>query len=198
MNNNGNEEFDGQQQGAGPEQQGTPTASKKSGTGPRTPTGKNRAKVNAITRGLYARAVVMGNELQSDFDALLRGLRRDLKPEGLLEEILVEKIAGILWRYRRFLQAEREGGIRETAAFEITTEYGGVIPVGNVIPVESHFDLLLRSETNLDRALDRALAQLQRLQDMRKRQSGVTQRSASRSTDELKGEVRLALAPPKA
>jgi hypothetical protein len=178
MNNNGNEELDGQQPGVGEEpaseQQGTPTASKKSGTGPRTPTGKDRAKRNAIKHGLYSQVIVMGNESQSDFDDLLRGLRRVLRPEGLLEEILVEKIAGILWRYRRFLQKEREDGIRNVAAFEITRVYGDIIPVGDVIPVASHFDLQLRCETNLDRALDRALDQLERAQALRERQKTIT------------------------
>lgn len=39
--------------------------------------------------------------------ALLQGLRRTLRPTGMLEETLVEKLAVILWRYRRLSQAEK-------------------------------------------------------------------------------------------
>ena len=39
--------------------------------------------------------------------ALLQGLRRALRPKGILEETLVEKLAVILWRYRRLPQAEK-------------------------------------------------------------------------------------------
>jgi len=39
--------------------------------------------------------------------AFLQGSRRSLRPKGMLEETLVEKLAVILWRYRRLPQAER-------------------------------------------------------------------------------------------
>jgi hypothetical protein len=43
---------------------------------------------------------------QRPFNSLLNGLRDDFRPEGTLEEILVEKLASIIWRYRRLLMAE--------------------------------------------------------------------------------------------
>jgi hypothetical protein len=49
---------------------------------------------------------LLSYEPRPQFDALLRGLRHDLMPRGILEEILVEKLATNLWRYRRLLEAE--------------------------------------------------------------------------------------------
>jgi hypothetical protein len=175
MSNNGIDGFTSQQQE-------TDTASQRS-TGPRTPTGKSRSKHNAVKHGLFSQVIVLlPDESQSELDDLVKGVRRSRKPKGALEEALVDKIATLLWRYRRFLKTEG-------AASYLDSDENLRL---------RRRDLEIRYETHLDRALDRALAQLQRLQDMRKLQSGVTQRSVSGSTDELKGEVRLVLAPPKA
>jgi hypothetical protein len=75
-------------------------------TGPRTPQGKDRSKNNALKFGIFSKTVVLPGESQSEFNALLNGLRKDLGPVGTLEETLVEKVAGLWWRYRRFLIAE--------------------------------------------------------------------------------------------
>ncbi len=75
-------------------------------TGPRTPQGKERSKHNAITHGIFSKAVVLKSESQSDFDALLSALYQDRQPEGALEEILVNKLAVLWWRLRRVWTAE--------------------------------------------------------------------------------------------
>ena len=49
---------------------------------------------------------MLNHESKSQFDDLVCELRRDLMPKGMLQELLVEKIATNLWRYRRLLQAE--------------------------------------------------------------------------------------------
>jgi hypothetical protein len=74
--------------------------------GPRTQLGKERTKYNAVKHGLFAKVVLLSHEPRSEFNALLYGLRESLKPEGVLELTLVEKLATIFWRYRRLLQAE--------------------------------------------------------------------------------------------
>ena len=76
------------------------------GTGPRTKIGKERSKYNALKHGLYAKAILLSHENRSQYDDLHRGLHRDLAPNGTLEDVVVEKIATILWRHRRLLQAE--------------------------------------------------------------------------------------------
>ena len=43
----------------------------------------------------------------AEIRALLQDLRRDLRPKGMLEETLVEKLAVILGRDRRLPQADK-------------------------------------------------------------------------------------------
>lgn len=74
-------------------------------TGPKTPEGKKRSSLNALKHGLLAREVVIksgdGAERAEDFYAFLTDLLADLKPVGLVEETLVERIATCYWRLRR-------------------------------------------------------------------------------------------------
>jgi hypothetical protein len=75
-------------------------------TGPRTEHGKRTSSQNAVKFGIFSRATLLKGESRSDYQSLLEGLREALHPEGRLEELLVEKLASISWRYNRFLVAE--------------------------------------------------------------------------------------------
>ena len=77
-----------------------------SATGPRTPHGKNRSKNNATKHGIFSNVVVLQGESRPDYESLLDGLRESFQPVGSLEEILVEKLAALLWRHRRVINAE--------------------------------------------------------------------------------------------
>ena len=77
-----------------------------SATGPRTPQGKNRSKNNATKHGIFSSVVVLQGESRPDYESLLDGLRESFQPVGSLEEILVEKLAALLWRHRRLINAE--------------------------------------------------------------------------------------------
>jgi len=87
-------------------------------TGPRTPEGKARVRLNALKHGILASEAVIrageGAEEAEAFEALLAALKDDLAPAGALEELLVEKLAVIVWRWRRVLRYEL-GAIRERA-----------------------------------------------------------------------------------
>jgi hypothetical protein len=85
---------------------GVTTLIRKSG-GPSTKQGKEKSRRNAVKHGIFARVVLLDNESAPQFDGLLQGFRNDLRPEGTLEEVLVEKLAALMWRYRRMLVAER-------------------------------------------------------------------------------------------
>jgi hypothetical protein len=74
--------------------------------GPSTPEGKAKTKFNAITHGIFSNVVVLNGETRADYESLLSGLWTDCQPQGRLEEILVEKLAMILWRHRRLLVSE--------------------------------------------------------------------------------------------
>lgn len=78
-----------------------------SATGPRTTRGKNHSKKNATKHGIFSSAVVVHGESRADYESLLSGLRESFQPVGSLEEILVEKLATVLWRHCRMINAER-------------------------------------------------------------------------------------------
>ncbi len=79
-------------------------------TGPRTPQGKARARLNAMKHGLLTdEAVVQGfwvRESAPELQELRRRFFQQCAPVGPLEEMLVEQIVTCYWRKRRVLRAE--------------------------------------------------------------------------------------------
>jgi len=79
-------------------------------TGPRTPEGKRRVRWNALKHGVLAAQVLLdpgeSPEALEQFRRLLAQLRRDRRPRGALENMLVEKIAVCHWRLGRLLRSE--------------------------------------------------------------------------------------------
>jgi hypothetical protein len=101
--------------------------------GVKTPEGKEIVKYNALKHGLLAKEIVItigdGAENPEEFNALMEDLSTQLKPEGTLEEMLVEKIAVAYWRLRRAYRYE-VGLIRDeldnaTNDYYGETNYGG-------------------------------------------------------------------------
>ena len=78
-------------------------------TGPKTQAGKDRSRWNAMKHGLLAKhAVIPGYEDQKVFDSLLRAVRAEFQPCGVISEMLVERIAVCYWdlgRVAAFKQA---------------------------------------------------------------------------------------------
>jgi hypothetical protein len=91
-------------------------ASIQKATGPRSKAGKQRSSHNAIKHGIFSEAVVLPCETHDKYESLLSGLQEALQPEGQLEQLLVEKLATISWRHRRFLTAE-SAEIRQGSEF---------------------------------------------------------------------------------
>jgi hypothetical protein len=75
-------------------------------TGPRSELGKERSSRNAIRHGIFSEAIQLKGDSRAQFDSLHTGLWEAFRPEGRLEELLVDKLASISWRYRRLLLAE--------------------------------------------------------------------------------------------
>lgn len=80
--------------------------SSRGATGPRTPAGKQRSKYNAQKHGIFSKVVVIAGESQKEFNSLLHGLRLDFQPVGTMENVLVEKLALLIWQSRRLASAE--------------------------------------------------------------------------------------------
>ncbi len=62
--------------------------------------------MNAMKHGIFSSAVLLRGESHSEFQSLVIALREYFRAEGFLEELLVEKLAILVWRYRRMLRAE--------------------------------------------------------------------------------------------
>ena len=70
-------------------------------TGPKTPVGKARAKMNAARHGLRAAATVLPGEDPAEYEQFLSEVVDSLTPVGTLEEELARRAAAELWRLRR-------------------------------------------------------------------------------------------------
>ena len=81
-------------------------------TGPKTPEGKAAVRYKVLKHGILAKEVVIavgdGREEGGRFEELLSGLPDELNPLGILEEMLVEKIAVSFWRLGR-VQRQHQG-----------------------------------------------------------------------------------------
>lgn len=77
-------------------------------TGPTTPQGKQKSKMNAGKHWIFAKQVVADHEDQNEFNQLLRVLQNELGPETQIEFSIVERFAATLWRERRLIDAERQ------------------------------------------------------------------------------------------
>ena len=81
-------------------------ANSQKSTGATTAEGKATVSKNAIRHGLLSQQLIITGEEIQDFDALLVGLMQSVAPEGMLEKVLVEKVAVAMWRQKRLVAAE--------------------------------------------------------------------------------------------
>lgn len=78
----------------------------KKSTGPKSIIGKERASQNAIKHGLLSKALIVQGEKKNAYEEFRQGVFEDLKPIGMMESLLVDKIVNYAWRLRRAIQAE--------------------------------------------------------------------------------------------
>lgn len=81
-------------------------ANSKKSTGAATPAGKAAVAKNALKHGLLSQRLILAGEDAQDFEALLAGLLQSTAPDGMLEQLMVEKVAVALWRQKRLVAAE--------------------------------------------------------------------------------------------
>ncbi|HUQ94248.1 MAG TPA: hypothetical protein VM120_21390 [Bryobacteraceae bacterium] len=74
--------------------------------GPITPEGKQRSSLNSITHGLASKCVVLANESEEAYTALLTAYQAEWQPATQTEQHLVIQIANSYWRLRRIWSME--------------------------------------------------------------------------------------------
>jgi len=128
----------------------------KCSTGPKTPEGKAAASHNAVKHGLLARIPVLPLvESQVEWDGHCEQLESHLAPAGLLETVLVEKVALQLWRLKRLALYEREvtaislESVKETQREDDDENDDDSPAYGTVRPVAAAKQAVKRLETEL-------------------------------------------------
>ena len=112
-------------------------------TGPVTEMGKRKVSSNAIKHGLFSKNLILADEDPLDYQSLLAQLHTELSPSGVLEQILIERIAISLWRQKRLIRAE-------TAYIKMDCRPHNIIAVVNEELNLHHRDKLLKEEDLLE------------------------------------------------
>ncbi|MBZ5653584.1 MAG: hypothetical protein LAO18_24250 [Acidobacteriia bacterium] len=159
-------------------------------TGPRTPNGKKRASMNAVKHGFFSKFLLVqhpeGKVSQSELDKFYAGVRKHYQSVGFLEELWMEKIAVWSWRLRRLIRFESGQIARALAGHSYELQQSRAddpaepdsVPLSNpemdamtdhlFLPEKEELDRLLRYEAMINRQLNHAIAELERLQARRK------------------------------
>lgn len=82
----------------------TKTARRRSG-GPRTEWGKRQSARNSIKHGIFAECV-LADERGEEYDEMVTKWCEYYQPAGAPEEVLVDRLVMLYWRYRRLVSAE--------------------------------------------------------------------------------------------
>ena len=73
----------------------------KKSTGPKTAKGKAAVSKNAVKHGFFSRDPVVRDEDQEDLDLYREQMLAEMRPVGVMESTLAERIVALAWRLRR-------------------------------------------------------------------------------------------------
>jgi hypothetical protein len=130
---------------------------------------------------------VAGEEDPRDYLQLQATIYEHYRPEGKFEELLVDWIATFTWRLSRVPRCERGQIDRALANYHFEAQQGRAQVLDSaemsaqhnpdedsivddlLLPSNGELDKLLRYEESISRQRDRAVAELERLQERRKK-----------------------------
>jgi hypothetical protein len=119
--------------------------------GPVTEAGKAAVRLNALKHGFRARQIVLPGESQEDFDQLCQDLESEWQPQTPTERMCLEDMATNRWK---LIRAEKvEVMLQDLPADD---------------PLSNQLDSVLLFQGRFERAFQRALRELQRLQKDRR------------------------------
>lgn len=152
-------------------------------TGPRTVEGLARSSMNGLRHGLLSGRALVPGEDPEELAALRAALFEDLAPVGALEELLADRVVSVAWRLRRVGEVDaglaryRLGRVCSSSraslrALDSRPDFAGgeEVLAGEAWVEDTNADgwgRLSRYEAGLDRALFRALHELERRQRAR-------------------------------
>lgn len=174
--------------------------------GPRTDAGKAKCAQNAVKHGATStKLFVLANERPEAWAALLDATVRDYAPATETEYAYVEAIAFALWRLRR-IWAVQTCAIHlemDNQAETYAATYGAgadenvrrTLAVQALTADEQALARLIRYETTLQRAHDRAVRNLRNLRDMRAAHAETTVKSQAKPAQPEASEQQTQTAP---
>jgi hypothetical protein len=160
-------------------------------TGPKTPEGRAAVSRNSIKHGLTAKTLVLEDESEADFEALLDAVEAEHQPATPTEVALVRRIAMAIWRLARGYHIE--AGLFAVGRIDLddTIERYRNLDPGDRLAIIARDDSqgprtlvnLSCYEARLERSMDKAIRELQRLRSARYSQMEKQSQSARRTPD---------------
>jgi len=141
--------------------------------GAKSPEGIRKSSFNAIKHGLTAKAHVLSNESQADFDQLRQEYVDRFQPRDTIETDVVDDMVGARWRLRRIaaiqtarleIQMDRYLDENPQSAKTMPATTLQAMSFGRMVNIEKSMEVLLRYEVTYSRMYDRAMKALERLQ----------------------------------
>ena len=144
-------------------------------TGPKTPDGKKRCRVNALRHGLTGQFHAFTHEDKAAFDIHCNSLLADLKPETYQEKTLAISMAEQYWRLHRARALENNifaialsGPIGDTTHGDSPEVYAAACQARVWLQDGQNLALLTLYEARIRRNLEKDTKQLTELQTIRK------------------------------
>jgi hypothetical protein len=133
-----------------------------------------------------------GNESEQEYDSFCAGVQKHYSPVGWLEELWAETIVVWSWRLRRLIRfesgqisldlARHSYDIRQSRADELAEPESAPLSDPEIdamtdhlfLPEKEELDKLLRYEAMINRQLNHAMGELERVQRRRKGEANPT------------------------
>jgi hypothetical protein len=129
-------------------------------TGPRTAAGNAAVAQNAVRRGLPSTKLLIQDEVEAELFGLAERLHAELRPEGELEELLVDRAVTACWRLRRIPHFEAALLDDKEITFRSAADKFAIY-------ARETMNNVSRYEAQHESSLYKALRELQRLQAAR-------------------------------
>ena len=133
-------------------------------TGAWTEEGKAIVAANALTHGLSSERIIVPGEDAGEFEQFAAAMMAQLAPASPLERVFAERVVQAAWRLRRAIRLEQE---IITADYDGRNYYTVGKTVGASMAQTDKYGRLCRYESHVERAMYKALHELQRLQAVR-------------------------------
>jgi hypothetical protein len=156
-------------------------------TGPKSPAGKAKSSLNAVSTGLTGRTVLLSSEDAKIYSDHLANFFVRFDPQTPEEEELVQDLAQTKWRLNRVPQLEEDiyalGFVTFASLFEDQPDQirPGLIRAHTFITYGKRFDNLHLQESRLNRRYSTLLKQLSEIQLRRQAEEQERQAAAARA-----------------